>query len=118
MANFPGKNLIKTIAGIVITAILAAGLIFIPSILAEDAAKPLEAATEEMPVFSVKAADAQTRTLRSYLEVNGDIVSDRQVRVFPDTSGKLAQVLVTLGSVVRQGDLIAETPPVRALRIS
>jgi multidrug efflux pump subunit AcrA (membrane-fusion protein) len=113
MAHISGKKLIKTITGIAITAILAAGLVFIPSILAEDAAKPVKVETEEAPIFSVKVTDAQKRTLRSYLEVNGDIVSDRQVKVFPETSGKLATVRVALGSVVRQGDLIAEVNPSR-----
>jgi multidrug efflux pump subunit AcrA (membrane-fusion protein) len=113
MAHFSGKKLIKTITGIVVTAILAAGMVFIPSILAEDAAKPLDAETEAAAVFSVKATEVQIRTLRSYLEVNGDIVSDRQVMVFPETGGRLASVKVALGSVVRQGDLLAEVNPSR-----
>jgi multidrug efflux pump subunit AcrA (membrane-fusion protein) len=96
------------------TAILATGLLFVPSMLAGDTVKPV--AEAEMPVFPVKVTDAEVRTLRAYLEVNGDIVSDRQVVVFPETSGKLARVLVALGSTVRQGGLIAEVNPARPAR--
>jgi multidrug efflux pump subunit AcrA (membrane-fusion protein) len=113
MAHISGKKVSKRFVVIAATAILAAALVFIPSILAEDAEKPLAAETEETPVFSVKVTDARIRTLRSKLEVNGDIVSGRQVTVFPEISGKLASLRVALGSVVRQGELIAQVDPSR-----
>jgi multidrug efflux pump subunit AcrA (membrane-fusion protein) len=105
------NKVLKKMPLVIGTAILAAGLLFVPSMLAGHTAKSL--AAEEAPVFSVKVADAEVRTLRAYLEVNGDIVSDRQVKVFPETSGKLVRVLVALGSAVRQGQLIAEVDPSR-----
>jgi multidrug efflux pump subunit AcrA (membrane-fusion protein) len=105
-------KVMKRLSLITGTVILAAGLLFAPSMLAGDNTKPLTEA-ETTAVYSVKTADAEQRTLRSYLEVNGDIVSGRQVRVFPETGGKLVSVRVALGSVVWQGDLIAEVDPSR-----
>jgi multidrug efflux pump subunit AcrA (membrane-fusion protein) len=102
----------KKITVFAVTAFLAIGLLLFPSLLAGDDAAVL-AEDAPAPVYSVKTALAQTRTLRSYLEVNGDIVSDRQVRVFPETGGKLVSIRVSLGSLVRQGDLIAEVNPSR-----
>jgi multidrug efflux pump subunit AcrA (membrane-fusion protein) len=107
-----GNKMMKRLSLITGTVILAAGFLLAPSMLAGDNNKPLTEA-ETTAVYSVKTTDAEQRTLRSYLEVNGDIVSERQVRVFPEISGKLASVRVALGSVVWQGDLIAEVDPSR-----
>jgi RND family efflux transporter MFP subunit len=48
------------------------------------------------------------RDIRAYIEVNGNIVSNRQVAVVPDTAGKLVSVKTGLGSFVRKGEIIAE----------
>ncbi|MDR3312781.1 MAG: efflux RND transporter periplasmic adaptor subunit [Spirochaetaceae bacterium] len=102
----------KSIALFVGTALAASGLLFVPSMLAGNTAGSVAAA--ETPVFAVKTAPVQVKTLRVFLQVNGDIVSAQQAEVFPDTSGKLVSVRVTLGSRVRKGDLIAEIDPSRA----
>jgi multidrug efflux pump subunit AcrA (membrane-fusion protein) len=111
MTEVSGKKTTKKLVAFVTTAIVALGLLLAPSLLVGDDSKP--PAEEETPVYSVKTEAAGTRTLRSYLTVNGDIVSDQQVRVFPEASGKLASVKVALGSVVRRGELIAEVNPSR-----
>jgi hypothetical protein len=49
----------KRFSLIIGTAILAAGLVFVPSMLAQETAKPLGVKTEEKPVFSVKVTDAE-----------------------------------------------------------
>jgi multidrug efflux pump subunit AcrA (membrane-fusion protein) len=105
-------KMMKKLPFVLGTTILITGLVFVPSILAGDDSKHKEA-ENETPVFSVKAAEAELRTLRSYLELNGDIVSGRQVTVFPETGGKLARLLVDLGSVVHQGQLMAQVDPSR-----
>jgi multidrug efflux pump subunit AcrA (membrane-fusion protein) len=113
MAHSSGKKTAKRLAVFITTAIIAAGLLVVPSLLAEDDTTPLAEEETAAPVYSVRVTDTEQRTLYSYLEVNGDIVSDRQVRVFPEIGGKLASVRVVLGSVVQQGDLIAEVNPSR-----
>jgi multidrug efflux pump subunit AcrA (membrane-fusion protein) len=92
-----------------ITLAAMAGMICAPSILADNAGASLQGEKEKAaPVFSVRTAQAERRTLETYLEVNGNIVSERQVTVFPDIAGKLSSVKVELGSAVRKGDLLAE----------
>jgi multidrug efflux pump subunit AcrA (membrane-fusion protein) len=110
------KPAIKKILIIGISALAALGLIFIPSLLVEGKKTVNEAgmaAEAAEPVFSVRIAEAETRTLETYLEVNGNIVSEHQVEVFPETSGKLAEVFVALGTKVQKGQLIAEIDPSR-----
>ncbi|GHV71434.1 MexH family multidrug efflux RND transporter periplasmic adaptor subunit [Spirochaetia bacterium] len=95
----------------VVTAFIAAALVFIPVLAAQDGKALTETAAEEIPVYSVKTAAVETRTLQAILEVNGDIVSEGQVAVLSETAGKLVTVKAALGTRVRQGDLIAQVDP-------
>ncbi|GHU97834.1 MexH family multidrug efflux RND transporter periplasmic adaptor subunit [Spirochaetia bacterium] len=101
----------KKFIGFVMTMVIAAALVFIPTLVAQDGSAASEAAPDETPVYSVKTAAAEVRTLEAYLEVNGDIVSARQVEVLSETAGKLISVKVALGTQVWQGDLIAQVDP-------
>ncbi|GHU81660.1 membrane protein [Spirochaetia bacterium] len=110
------KPAMKKIFIIMIGALIAAGLVFIPSLLAESQNKAnnggiIEAVEEVEPVFSVRVTGAEYRTLEASLEVNGNIVSEHQVEAFPETSGKLVGVYVSLGTMVQKGQLIAEIDP-------
>ena len=93
-----------------VTAVIAAALVFVPSLLAQDG-KAAGETTAQVPVYSVKTAAAETRTLEAYLEVNGDIVSEGQVAVLSESTGKLIAVKAALGTRVRRGDLIAQVDP-------
>ncbi|GHU01071.1 MexH family multidrug efflux RND transporter periplasmic adaptor subunit [Spirochaetia bacterium] len=95
----------------VMTMVIAAALVFVPVLLAQDGAAVSGAVPAGAAVYSVKTAAAETRTLEAYLEVNGDIVSEGQVAVLSETSGKLVTVKAALGTRVRQGDLIAQVDP-------
>jgi multidrug efflux pump subunit AcrA (membrane-fusion protein) len=104
------------LAAIVLVLVAAAALIFIPSRLAADKSDPAGQAEQQAadkPVFSVRIAEAEIRTLTAYLEVNVDIVSARQVEAFPDVEGKLVSVMVELGSPVQRGQRIAQVDPSR-----
>ena len=94
------------------TVLIAGGLLFGPTILASGDDKT-ETKTDETPVYSVRTADVREQTLHAYLDVNGDIVSVQQADVYPEVSGKLVSVRVSLGSYVRKGDIIAEVDPSR-----
>ena len=96
----------------VVTMLIGSGLLFGPTLLA-GADDQTEAAAKEKTVYSVRTAPAQKQTLHAYLDVNGDIVAAQQADVFPDVSGKLASVRVSLGSYVHKGDIIAEVDPSR-----
>ncbi|MDR2786038.1 MAG: efflux RND transporter periplasmic adaptor subunit [Treponema sp.] len=105
------KKGIKTAALVLGTMIAAAALVFGPGLLASGDESRDEITKIETPLFSVRAENAERRTLRSFLEVNGDIVSGQEADVFPDVPGKLVRVYVALGSQVRQGEVIAEVDP-------
>jgi multidrug efflux pump subunit AcrA (membrane-fusion protein) len=90
------------------TIIIAGIFIFGPGLLDFRDETKEEIKDSEIPVFSVKIAQAEKRTLRAFLDVNGEVTSSQQADAFPDMPGKLVKVNVTLGTVVRQGDVIAE----------
>ncbi|MDR0709550.1 MAG: efflux RND transporter periplasmic adaptor subunit [Spirochaetaceae bacterium] len=105
------KKGVKT-AGLVLgTMIIAGALVFGPSLLASGDESKAEIETGETPLFSVRTENAEKRTLRAFLEVNGDIVGRQEADVFPDMPGKLTRVYAALGSPVRKGDVIAEVDP-------
>ena len=106
------KAWLKKVVLMVGAVVVAGGLLFGPTILA-GADSRTGAATNESPVYSVRTANVREQTLYAYLNVNGDIVAAQQADVFPDVSGKLAGVRVSLGSYVRKGDVIAEVDPSR-----
>jgi multidrug efflux pump subunit AcrA (membrane-fusion protein) len=103
------KKTFSTTAIILGAVFAAAGLIFVPSLIGDDRKKaPVE---DEAPLLSVKTAAAERRTLRAFLEVNGDVVSKQQADVYPDMPGKLVRLNVALGSRVKKGDVIALVDP-------
>ncbi|MDR2792629.1 MAG: efflux RND transporter periplasmic adaptor subunit [Treponema sp.] len=102
---------IKTAALVLGTMIIAGALIFGPGLLASGDESKAGIENSETPLLSVKTENAEKRTLRALLEVNGDIVSGQEADVFPDMPGKLIRVYVTLGSQVRRGDVIAKVDP-------
>jgi multidrug efflux pump subunit AcrA (membrane-fusion protein) len=105
------KKAIKTVGMVLGTMIIAGALVFGPEMLAAGGENKGEIKSSETPLFSVRTESAETRTLRAFLEVNGDIVSRQEADVFPDVSGKLIWVNAALGSQVRKGDVIAEVDP-------
>jgi multidrug efflux pump subunit AcrA (membrane-fusion protein) len=95
------------------TAVVAAGLVFVPVLLADNGTTGNAKQNTEAAVFAVRTEEAEIRDLQAYIEINGDIVSGEQVAVLPDAAGKLASMKVELGSSVRKGDIIAEVDPSR-----
>ncbi|MDR3171261.1 MAG: efflux RND transporter periplasmic adaptor subunit [Treponema sp.] len=116
-----------------LTALIAVGFIFVPSLLAEKGGAggpqggppggvPLDggmgmnggrAGGKTASVFSVRTAQSDHKTLQAYIEINGNIVAEQQVSVVPDAAGKLVSLEVQLGSSVRKGQIIAQVDPSR-----
>jgi multidrug efflux pump subunit AcrA (membrane-fusion protein) len=61
--------------------------------------------------FSVRTAAITRRTMQEYIELNGNIVIDASVKVYPQVAGEIRSVRVALGSEVKKGQLIAEIDP-------
>lgn len=62
-------------------------------------------------VYPVQTETVQKSDLQEYLQLNGNVKADNTISVFPDMSGKLVSVPVTLGTYVKKGQLIAEVDP-------
>jgi multidrug efflux pump subunit AcrA (membrane-fusion protein) len=98
----------KKIAIFAATGLLAAALIVFPSMLARgEEAEEAKNALDE-PVYAVNVSSAQKQTLQAYIQINGNIVTEQQVVVVPDTAGKLTAVYIDLGSRIQKGAVLAQ----------
>ena len=62
-------------------------------------------------VTSVKTVLAEKTLLHDYILTNGDVETQSSIEVFPSIGGKVVQTLVSLGSSVKTGDVIAYIDP-------
>jgi RND family efflux transporter MFP subunit len=56
----------------------------------------------------------QSETIRQVVKLNGDVTSQSEVNVMPDTSGKITRIEKNLGDTVQRGEVIAYIDPSRA----
>lgn len=101
---------------IVSLVVVIAALLVVPNLLkgkpGAHAGGPAGFGAPAATVYSVKAQVLATGSLRDYLQLNGDVVTETNVDIFPDTGGRLATVRVQVGdSVVKGKTLIAEVDP-------
>ncbi len=117
LGHYEGVNMKKKVIILSLVALAAAACIVVPPIVAANEAGPgaqnRGTSVLEDPVFSVRIESAGVQTLQAYLETNGNIITEQQVSVVPDASGKIVSMKVGLGSTVRKGQLIAEVDPSR-----
>ncbi|AEF83133.1 efflux RND transporter periplasmic adaptor subunit [Leadbettera azotonutricia] len=64
--------------------------------------------------ITVSAKTLQPETIRQVVKLNGDVSSQSEVNVMPDTSGKITRIVKNLGDTVQQGEIIAYIDPSRA----
>lgn len=88
--------------------------VFMISILFSSCVKNREdeknvSATEE--IFSVKTELVEKSDFNVYIKLNGNVIANNSVSVYPEVSGKLVNTYVILGSKVQKGDRIAEINP-------
>lgn len=100
--------------GIVLTLLiiaLAAAVVY--SIFFKEAAPSMMRPGEsnEEVVYSVNTEELKASTMTDYLEFNGDVIAAKSVSLYPDISGKLASLDVSLGDYVTEGQVIAEIDP-------
>jgi len=67
--------------------------------------------TKAETVFAVNTTKVVSGELKSYLRVNADVRNTSSVDVVPETAGKVVKLNVVLGSVVTQGQVVAEVDP-------
>ena len=72
---------------------------------------PDQAVQNENLVYTVRSEIVSEKTLKDYMKVNGDVLAENSVDIYPDVSGKLTKLDISLGSYVRKGQVIAEVNP-------
>ncbi len=78
--------------------------------------KPAQGANPEEveTLYAVSTYKTVAGNLDDYLEFGGDVASVNEVMVLPDQAGKITNILVKVGDMVRLGDTIAYVNPLRA----
>lgn len=71
---------------------------------------PLEG-TESQSTIAVEAEWVSRQTVNQFIRVNGDMVSDVSIDIYPDVAGKLVESRIKLGNFVRKGEVIAVVDP-------
>ena len=60
---------------------------------------------------AVRTIVAQKKTLTDFVYTNGEIETQKSIEVYPSMKGKVVEIKVSLGSTVKQGDIIAYIDP-------
>ncbi len=69
-----------------------------------------EDGNQEM-VYTVLAEQLSPSIMENYLKFNGDVIAETSVDLYPDTSGELTALYVSLGSYVKKNQVIAKVDP-------
>ncbi len=77
-------------------------------------AKPEGTAKEAETIYAVSTYKTVEGNLDDYLEFGGDVASVNEVMVLPDQAGKITNVLVKVGDMVKKDQVIAYVNPLRA----
>ncbi|HHU35654.1 MAG TPA: efflux RND transporter periplasmic adaptor subunit [Treponema sp.] len=70
-------------------------------------------AEAEKVVYAVTTVSATRGELNDYLEFGGDVAAKSNLDIVPDTAGKIAQVLVSVGETVKKDQVVAYIDPSR-----
>lgn len=109
------KNFFDRFVTVVLLAVcilLAVGIYFRSGEEKELPQPGTEQQGQEQTAVNVSAAAAWTGTFTSITKTNGEITSeDTDVGIYPDTAGKVAEMLVSKGDTVAKGDVIAYIDP-------
>lgn len=60
---------------------------------------------------AVRTTVAKNQTITDFVYTNGEIETQKSIEVFPSIGGKVVEMHVSLGSSVKQGDVIAYIDP-------
>lgn len=62
-------------------------------------------------VFTVETSIAGRGDITDYIRINGDVKAVRSIDIYPDTAGKLKVLNISIGSYVKNNQVIAEVDP-------
>jgi membrane fusion protein (multidrug efflux system) len=95
----------------ILTAAVLAALVLLSC--SKPGAKKSVAAEPVKTVFAVTVAEAKREPIADYLSMSGDVIAASSVDVYPEASGKVSRLLVSVGSRVAKDEVIAEVDPSR-----
>lgn len=107
------KNVFDRIVTIILLLVCVALAIGIYMKSGQEQEIPRMAATvQEQTSVNVSAVAAEIGTFINTTKTNGEITSeDSDIGIYPDASGKIVEILVKKGDMVKQGDVIAYVDP-------
>lgn len=86
-------------------------LLFIFSSCSKENLDEISKESSSLQKVSVKAEKLERHTMRTYVELNGNIIAKNSVQVFPNIAGKIVGSKVNLGQTVRKGDVLVLVDP-------
>jgi len=66
---------------------------------------------QKQSVFSVTTDVVTRKQIENYIKVNGNVVAETEISVYPDIAGKISQILVRVGEYVKKGQVVAMVDP-------
>jgi multidrug efflux pump subunit AcrA (membrane-fusion protein) len=102
----------RTAKSVITMASMAAALTFISC--GKKAADPQADSKEVETLYAVSTYKTVAGNLDDYLEFGGDVASVNEVMVLPDQAGKITNILVKVGEMVKKDQVIAYVNPLRA----
>ena len=66
---------------------------------------------KEANTITVSVKTMEPETIRSTVKINGEVESKSSINIYPDTSGKVTEIVKGLGASVKKGEIIAYVDP-------
>ncbi len=97
--------------------LLVGAVLIVSSMLAVSCGKKTEKVAVKnvnaQATFAVDTVRVVRGEISDYIKLTGDVKSKRDVKVFPDQAGKIANIYVVLGQQVRKGQKLIDIDPSR-----
>jgi membrane fusion protein (multidrug efflux system) len=79
--------------------------------LPPDPDSPLMGQNTNSTIFAVNVIEVTKSSIEDYIRINGDVITETNINIYPDNSGKLVKLFISLGDYVVKGQVIAEVDP-------
>jgi len=66
---------------------------------------------QKQSVISVTTDVVTRRQIENYIKVNGNVVAETEISVYPDIAGKVSGIIVRVGEYVKKGQVVAMVDP-------
>lgn len=61
--------------------------------------------------FPVETATAEIGDITDYIKINGDVEAARSIDIYPDVSGKLKNIYISIGNYIERDKVVADVDP-------